>query len=106
VKGWTETSQKNALEVARELEKLKPAAFIYTDIARDGVKTGVNIAATRALAEAVDVPVIASGGVSSLDDIRALLPLEPLGVMGVITGRALYDRSLDLAAAIRLAQGG
>jgi phosphoribosylformimino-5-aminoimidazole carboxamide ribotide isomerase len=106
VEGWTETSSQHALEVARELAKLKPAAFIYTDIARDGVKTGVNIAATRALAEVVDVPVIASGGVSSLDDIRALLPLEPLGVMGVITGRALYDRSLDLAAAIRLAQGG
>lgn len=105
VKGWTETSRKTVLEVARELAKLKPAAFIYTDIARDGVKTGVNIAATRALAESVDVPVIASGGVSSLDDIKALLPLEPLGVTGVITGRALYDGSLDLKEAIRLAQG-
>jgi len=105
VKGWTETSQKNVLEVARELAKLKPAAFIYTDIARDGVKTGVNLAATRTLAERVDVPVIASGGVSCLDDIKALLPLEPLGVIGVITGRALYDGSLDLKEAIRLAQG-
>ena len=105
VEGWTETSQKIALEVAQALAPLKPAAFIYTDIARDGVKKGVNISATRALAEAVDVPVIASGGVSSLDDIRALLPLEALGVVGVITGRALYDGSLDLAEAIRLAQG-
>jgi phosphoribosylformimino-5-aminoimidazole carboxamide ribotide isomerase len=105
VKGWTETSQKNVLEVARELAKLQPAAFIYTDIARDGVKTGVNIAATRTLAERVDVPIIASGGVSCLDDIKALLPLEPLGVIGVITGRALYDGSLDLKEAIRLAQG-
>jgi phosphoribosylformimino-5-aminoimidazole carboxamide ribotide isomerase len=105
VKGWTETSQKNVLEVARELAKLKPAAFIYTDISRDGVKTGVNIAATRALAESVNIPVIASGGVSSLDDIKALLPLEPLGVIGVITGRALYDGCLDLKEAIRLAQG-
>jgi phosphoribosylformimino-5-aminoimidazole carboxamide ribotide isomerase len=105
VKGWTETSQRNVLEVARELAKLKPAAFIYTDIARDGVKTGVNIAATRTLAERVDVPVIASGGVSCLDDIKAVLPLEPLGVIGVITGRALYDGSLDLKEAIRLAQG-
>jgi phosphoribosylformimino-5-aminoimidazole carboxamide ribotide isomerase len=105
VKGWTETSRRAVLEVARDLAKLKPAAFIYTDIARDGVKTGVNLEATRALAEAVDVPVIASGGVSSLDDIRALLPLEPLGVIGVITGRALYDGSLDLNEAIRLAQG-
>ena len=65
----------------------------------------MNIPATRALAEAVDIPVIASGGVSCLDDIRALLPLEALGVIGVITGRALYDGSLDLAEAIRLAQG-
>jgi phosphoribosylformimino-5-aminoimidazole carboxamide ribotide isomerase len=105
VKGWTETSQKNVLEVAGELAKLKPAAFIYTDIARDGVKTGVNIAATKSLAERVDIPVIASGGVSSLEDIEALLPLESLGVIGVITGRALYDGSLDLKAAIRLTQG-
>jgi len=106
VEGWTETSRKTALDAAQALAPLQPAAFIYTDIARDGVKRGVNIPATRALAEAVEVPVIASGGVSSLDDIRALLPLEFLGVIGVITGRALYDGSLDLEEAIRLAQGG
>jgi phosphoribosylformimino-5-aminoimidazole carboxamide ribotide isomerase len=106
VEGWTETSRKTALDAAQALAPLQPAAFIYTDIARDGVKRGVNLPATRALAEAVDVPVIASGGVSSLDDIRALLPLESLGVVGVITGRALYDGSLDLQEAIRLAQGG
>jgi phosphoribosylformimino-5-aminoimidazole carboxamide ribotide isomerase len=105
VEGWTETSRKTALEVAQALAALRPAAFIYTDIARDGVKRGVNLPATRALAEQVDVPVIASGGVSSLDDIRALLPLESLGVVGVIIGRALYDGSLDLKEAIRLAQG-
>jgi phosphoribosylformimino-5-aminoimidazole carboxamide ribotide isomerase len=105
VKGWTETSRKTALEVARDLAKLRPAAFIYTDIARDGVKTGVNIAATQTLAESVDIPVIASGGVSCLEDIKALLPLEPFGVVGVITGRALYDGSLDLKEAIHLAQG-
>jgi phosphoribosylformimino-5-aminoimidazole carboxamide ribotide isomerase len=106
VEGWTETSRKTALDAAQALAPLHPAAFIYTDIARDGVKRGVNLPATRALAEAVEVPVIASGGVSSLDDIRALLPLESLGVIGVITGRALYDGSLDLEEAIRLAQGG
>jgi phosphoribosylformimino-5-aminoimidazole carboxamide ribotide isomerase len=104
VEGWTETSQKTALDAARALALLAPAAFIYTDIARDGVKRGVNIPATQALAEAVDIPVIASGGVSCLDDIRALLPLEALGVIGVITGRALYDGSLDLTEAMRLAQ--
>ncbi len=105
VEGWTETSTASALEVARSFEVLKPAALSYTDISRDGEKRGVNIAATRALAEAVALPVIASGGVSSLADIEALLPLEPLGVVGVITGRALYDGSLDLAAAIKLASG-
>jgi phosphoribosylformimino-5-aminoimidazole carboxamide ribotide isomerase len=104
VEGWTETSRRTVLEVAKSLEPLRPAALIYTDISRDGVKTGVNIAATRTLAEAVNLPVIASGGVSSLADIEALLPLESLGVVGVITGRALYDGSLDLVAAIRLAQ--
>jgi len=105
VEGWTETSRISALEAAQSLARLKPAALIYTDIARDGVKRGVNVAATRALAQAVEVPVIASGGVSSLEDIKALLPLEPLGVVGVIVGRALYDGSLDLAAALELAAG-
>jgi phosphoribosylformimino-5-aminoimidazole carboxamide ribotide isomerase len=104
VEGWTETSRRTLLEVAKSLEPLRPAALIYTDIARDGVKTGVNIPATRALAEAVQLPVIASGGISSLADITALLPLEAVGVVGVITGRALYDGSLDLAEAIKLAQ--
>jgi phosphoribosylformimino-5-aminoimidazole carboxamide ribotide isomerase len=104
VEGWTETSRRTVLEVAKSLEPLRPAALIYTDIARDGVKTGVNIPATRALAEAVALPVIASGGVSSLADIKDLLPLEAVGVVGVITGRALYDGSLDLAEAIKIAQ--
>jgi len=104
VEGWTETSRQTALEVARSLAELKPAALIYTDISRDGVKQGVNLEATRALAEAVDLPVIASGGVSSLEDIQALLPLEKVGVVGVIVGRALYDGNLDLAEAVKLAQ--
>ncbi len=103
VEGWTETSRRPALEVAREIAALKPAAIIYTDIARDGVKTGINVAATKALAEQVAVPVIASGGVSSLDDIAALLPLEPLGVVGVIIGRALYDGHFTLAEALKAA---
>lgn len=105
VEGWTESSRRTAAQVAQEFEALKPAVLIYTDISRDGVKQGVNLAATRSLAQATEIPVIASGGVSSLDDIRALLPLEPLGVMGVITGRALYDGNLDLKEALRLAGG-
>jgi phosphoribosylformimino-5-aminoimidazole carboxamide ribotide isomerase len=104
VEGWTETSRRTVLEVARSLAPLRPAALIYTDISRDGVKRGVNLTATRTLAEAIDLPVIASGGVSSLDDIKALLPLEPLGVVGVIVGRALYDGNLDLAEALKIAQ--
>jgi len=105
VEGWTQTTNRTAAEVARELADLHPAAIIYTDISRDGVKRGVNLKATRALAHATDIPVIASGGVSSIDDIKALLPLEPLGVIGVITGKALYDGNLDLKQAIRVACG-
>jgi phosphoribosylformimino-5-aminoimidazole carboxamide ribotide isomerase len=105
VEGWTETTTRTAAEVAGELAPLEPAAIIYTDISRDGVKRGVNLEATGALAQATEIPVIASGGVSSLDDIKALLPLEPLGVIGVITGRALYDGNLDLKEAIRVAGG-
>ena len=105
VEGWTQTSARTAVEVARELAPLKPAAIIYTDISRDGVKRGVNLEATSALAQATEIPVIASGGVSSIVDIKALLPLEPLGVIGVITGKALYDGNLDLQEAIRVAQG-
>ena len=103
VEGWTETSTQKVIDVAQKLVPLKPAALIYTDIARDGVKQGVNVEATKALAQAVDLPVIASGGVSSLSDIEALLPLEPLGVVGVIIGRALYDGVFQLPEAIKLA---
>jgi phosphoribosylformimino-5-aminoimidazole carboxamide ribotide isomerase len=106
VEGWTEATRRTAAEVARELAPLKPAAIIYTDISRDGVKKGVNVAATQALAQAADLPVIASGGVSTAQDVSALLPLEPLGVIGVIIGRALYDGSLTLPQALHLAQGG
>ena len=106
VEGWTETSDQNVLTVAQKLVSLKPAALIYTDISRDGVKRGVNLEATKALAQAVDLPVIASGGVSTLKDIEALLPLEPVGVVGVIIGRALYDGSFQLPEALKLAQAG
>jgi phosphoribosylformimino-5-aminoimidazole carboxamide ribotide isomerase len=106
VEGWTETSTRPVLEVAQTLVPLQPAALIYTDISRDGVKRGVNVRATQTLAQSVPLPVIASGGVSTLADISALLPLEPLGVVGVIIGRALYDSSLALADALRLARQG
>jgi len=106
VRGWADVTEKTAVELARELEDCGVAAVIYTDIARDGMLSGANIPATRALAEALTGPGIASGGVSCLDDIAQLLTIERFGVTGVITGKALYTGSLDLRAAVHLARGG
>jgi phosphoribosylformimino-5-aminoimidazole carboxamide ribotide isomerase len=102
VEGWAETSQLSALEIARRFEDAGVAAIIYTDIARDGLLQGLNLDATIALAEAVSIPVIASGGLASIADIRAML--EPRGrkLAGAIAGRALYDGRLDAAEALRL----
>ncbi len=101
VEGWAETTDVTALDLAAKFEDAGVAAIIYTDIDRDGAMGGPNVAATAALANAVSIPVIASGGVSSLEDLRALrdcgAPLD-----GVISGRALYDGRLDLTAAMRL----
>ncbi len=101
VAGWAETTELAALDLARRLEDAGIAAIVYTDIDRDGAMQGPNVEATAALARAVSIPVIASGGVSSLDDLHALrdcgAPLE-----GVISGRALYDGRIDPAAAQRL----
>jgi phosphoribosylformimino-5-aminoimidazole carboxamide ribotide isomerase len=105
VEGWTETTATTAVELARRFEDCGVAAITFTDIGRDGMQSGVNIEATRRLIEAVHVPVIASGGVATLADIQALLPLEALGLVGVITGRAIYSGSLDLQQAIALARG-
>ena len=91
--------------LAKRFEGGGAAAVVYTDIQRDGMRTGPNIPATQRLAGAIDLPVIASGGVSDLEDVKGLLGLEPFGVMGMITGRALYDGSLDLGDAIRLCRG-
>ena len=97
MKGWLETSEVTAVDLARRFAGLGAACIIYTDIERDGTQQGVNIAATRALAEAVGIPVIASGGIGSLADIEALLPCEPAGVVAVIVGRALYTGAVQLA---------
>ena len=104
IEGWTETTATTAVELARRFENLGIAAINFTDIHRDGMQSGPNLDATRQLAEAVSIPVVASGGVSTIDDIRDLLPLEPAGVQGVITGKALYSGSLDLKEAIALAR--
>lgn len=102
--GWVETSNSNAVDVAQALAPLGPAAFIYTDINRDGMQTGPNIAATQRLAQAVSTPVIASGGVNSIKDIENLIPLKRDGVIGVITGKALYAETLDFQEALFLVE--
>ena len=102
VKGWVETSAVSAVDLARRLAGSGAACIIYTDIERDGTQQGVNVTATRALAQAIDIPVIASGGVGTLQDIAALLPSEPDGVTGVIVGRALYTGAVRLSDALRL----
>jgi phosphoribosylformimino-5-aminoimidazole carboxamide ribotide isomerase len=106
VEGWTQTTSIPAIELVQNFEDCSVAAINFTDIARDGMQTGVNVEQTAALARGTSIDVVASGGVSTLDDIRALLPLEALGVVGVITGRALYAGTLDLAEAIEVAEGG
>ena len=100
--GWTQTSERTALELAREFADAGVAAIVYTDIARDGMLAGPNLEATAALAEAVDVPVLASGGVSSLDDLRKAAELRKRGVAGIIVGRALYTGALELARALEV----
>jgi len=102
VEGWAETSQLAALDIARRFEDAGVAAIIYTDIARDGLLKGLNLDATIALADAVDIPVIASGGLASLDDVRALLAPRAKKLAGAIAGRALYDGRLDAAGALSL----
>lgn len=102
VEGWADTSDMMAVDLARKFEDAGVAAIIYTDIDRDGALSGPNIEATAALARAVSIPVIASGGVSSLADLAALKTVEAEGVTGVISGRALYDGRIDPAAALAM----
>jgi phosphoribosylformimino-5-aminoimidazole carboxamide ribotide isomerase len=102
VQGWAESSELSVLDIARRFEDAGVAAIVYTDIARDGMLKGLNIDATIGLADAVSIPVIASGGLASLDDIRALLHPRAKKLAGAIAGRALYDGRLDAAAALKL----
>lgn len=103
--GWTETSEREAMAVAQGFEGCGLAAIVFTDIQKDGMETGPSIGQTKALAEAVTTPIIASGGVSNMDDIKALLSLEDVGVEGVIVGRALYSGSLNLKQALEIVGG-
>jgi len=105
VEGWAETSELKALDLALKFEDCGVAAIIYTDIDRDGAMGGVNVEATADLASHLTTPVIASGGVSSIADLAALKEVEETGIIGVISGRALYDGRIDPAAALALLRG-
>src|SRR6202521_1856343 len=102
VEGWAETSELSALEIALRFEDAGVAAIIYTDVARDGMLKGLNLDATITLAEAISIPVIASGGLASIEDVRALLAPRAQKLAGAIAGRALYDGRLDPAMALAL----
>jgi phosphoribosylformimino-5-aminoimidazole carboxamide ribotide isomerase len=105
IEGWTQTTEQKAVEMAKGIEGLGLAGIIFTDINKDGMQTGPNIEETKRMAESVSTPIIASGGVGNINDIKALAKLEPLGVVGIITGRALYDGRLDLKQALEVARG-
>ena len=102
VEGWAETSQVTALEIAQRFEDAGVAAIIFTDIARDGLLKGLNLDATIALADRISIPVIASGGLASIEDVKAMLTPRARKLAGAIAGRALYDGRLDPAAALAL----
>lgn len=106
VEGWAETSELTVLDLARRFEDAGVAAIIFTDIGRDGMLKGVAVEATVALARAVRIPVIASGGVGGMDDIDALLATHEPNILGVVIGRALYDGRIDPGAALARAKGG
>ena len=103
IQGWAETTELEVTDLAKRFEDAGVSAVIYTDIDRDGALGGVNVASTKALADAISLPVIASGGVSSLDDLRALKAAG--GIAGAISGRALYDGRMDLAEAVAVLKG-
>lgn len=100
-RGWLETSEVEAKALASQMERAGAAAIIYTDIHRDGTLSGPNLEALRELTQTISIPVIASGGVSSITDLLSLLALEPQGVIGAIVGKALYTGDIDLATAVR-----
>jgi phosphoribosylformimino-5-aminoimidazole carboxamide ribotide isomerase len=102
IQGWNEEVTLGASELARQFEGMGLSAIIFTDVERDGMGTGLNTEATKALARSTPIPVIASGGVSRTEDIQDLMALEPDGVIGVIVGRALYTGKIDLEEAIRI----
>lgn len=105
IHGWEKVTEKSAIELAKEFEAEGVAGIIYTDISRDGMLKGPNLEGIKALAQSVKVPIIASGGVSNIEDIKRLKELEQFGVKAVIAGKAIYTGSLDLREAIKVAKG-
>lgn len=103
IDGWSKLSKHDVIDMARHFEEDGVSAIIYTDIGRDGMMTGVNIEATVKLAQAVNIPIIASGGITNLDDVRALCAVADEGISGAITGRAIYEGTLDFAEGQKLA---
>ena len=103
IDGWSKLSRHDVIDMAKHFENDGVEAIIYTDIGRDGMMSGVNIDATVKLAQAINIPVIASGGITNLDDIRALCQVADEGIMGAITGRAIYEGTLDFAEGQKLA---
>jgi len=103
--GWSRLTKHDVIDLAKRFQDYGVEAVIYTDIGRDGMMTGVNIEATVRLAQALAIPVIASGGLNSLDDVRKLCEVEGEGITGAITGRAIYEGTLDFAAALKVASG-
>lgn len=103
IDGWSKLSKHDVIDMARHFEEDGVEAIIYTDIGRDGMMSGVNVEATVKLAQAVNIPIIASGGITNIDDIRALCEVADEGIMGAITGRAIYEGTLDFAEGQKLA---
>jgi len=103
IDGWSKLSKHDVIDMAKHFEEDGVSAIVYTDIGRDGMMTGVNVEATVRLAQAVNIPIIASGGITNLDDIRALCGAAEEGISGAITGRAIYEGSLDFAEGQKLA---
>ncbi len=99
--GWAEVSSVSAIELAKQFEQAGVSAIVYTDIARDGMMKGVNVEETAKLAASISIPVVASGGVTNMDDIKALCAVEDSGIMGTILGRSIYEGTIDLAEAQR-----
>jgi len=105
IDGWSKLSHHDVIDLAQNFEQNGVSAIIYTDISRDGMMQGLNIESTVKLAQSINIPVVASGGITTIDDIKALCEVSDEGIMGAITGRAIYEGTLDFAKAQQLAMG-